>query len=592
MSSSLKKSSSQDTLRGASTPDIAKADIYDEGVVDPVYAAKSHVLNRALQEIGMGKYQWGLFAVAGFGWFSDSVWPLLTSLILSPVLLEFEFNGPFLSLASNIGLLVGAILWSFGCDIWGRKWSFNLTLFMASIFGIASGGSPNFVALAALVAVLGVGVGGNMPVDSAVFLDFVPASHQYLLTVLSIWWAIGQLVGSLVAWPLIANFSCPTDATPETCSRSQNMGWRYTVFTLGGLMLILSFVRLFAFKLFESPRYLLGHGRDAEAVAVVRQIAEYNGLGSGDTESNRGRISVEELNEAAKAVEDKMERQGKGGEVGEWRRWRVLSEESSWKMAHVRNLFGTRKMAWSTSLLIALWGIIGLASTLYNSFLPYLLASRGAQFDDATYYTTYRNQVILSITGIPGAFLAGWAVELPWFGRRGTLAISAGEYSSLLPSHHFTFLGPFLSYPLPSNVFLVLPSFTFLPFKFLLTLFLAAPAVLLHIPRLTGAFLFASTTARSSNALLGWNCGYAFNSNIMYGVLYAISPELFPAKDRGTGNGLVSTATRVFGVIAPIIALYANINTPVPVYIAGALIIAAGGMALLLPFEPRGRASI
>lgn len=50
------------------------------------------------------------------------------------------------------------------------RWSFNLTLFMASIFGIAAGGSPNFVALASLVAVLGVGVGGNMPVDSAVFL--------------------------------------------------------------------------------------------------------------------------------------------------------------------------------------------------------------------------------------------------------------------------------------------------------------------------------------------------------------------------------------------------------------------------------------
>lgn len=36
---------------------------------------------------------------------------------------------------------------------------------------------------------------------------------------------------------------------------------------------------------------------------------------------------------------------------------------------------------------------------------------------------------------------------------------------------------------------------------------------------------------------------------IMYGVLYAISPELFPAKDRGTGNGLTATATRVFGII-------------------------------------------
>lgn len=31
---------------------------------------------------------------------------------------------------------------------------------------------------------------------------------------------------------------------------------------------------------------------------------------------------------------------------------------------------------------------------------------------------------------------------------------------------------------------------------------------------LTGVFLFASTTARSSNALLGWNCGYVFHSNV------------------------------------------------------------------------------
>jgi len=78
----------------------------------------------------------------------------------------------------------------------------------------------------------------------------------------------------------------------------------------------------------------------------------------------------------------------------------------------------------------------------------------------------------------------------------------------------------------------------------------------------------------------------------MYGVLYAASPEVFPAKDRGTGNGLTATATRVFGVMAPIIAIYANLNTALPVYIAGALLFCAGGLALLLPFEPRGKASI
>jgi hypothetical protein len=35
----------------------------------------------------------------------------------------------------------------------------------------------------------------------------------------------------------------------------------------------------------------------------------------------------------------------------------------------------------------------------------------------------------------------------------------------------------------------------------------------------------------------------------MYGVLYASSPEIFPAKDRGTGNGLTATAARLFGVM-------------------------------------------
>lgn len=35
----------------------------------------------------------------------------------------------------------------------------------------------------------------------------------------------------------------------------------------------------------------------------------------------------------------------------------------------------------------------------------------------------------------------------------------------------------------------------------------------------------------------------------MYGVLYAMTPELFLTKDRGTGNALTATANRVFGVM-------------------------------------------
>jgi hypothetical protein len=36
------------------------ADLYEDASIDPAYQAKARMLNRAIQEIGMGKYQVGL----------------------------------------------------------------------------------------------------------------------------------------------------------------------------------------------------------------------------------------------------------------------------------------------------------------------------------------------------------------------------------------------------------------------------------------------------------------------------------------------------------------------------------------------------
>ncbi|KAH9954943.1 MFS general substrate transporter [Russula dissimulans] len=502
-----------------------------DGILDPTYVAKANILNDAFREIGMGRYQWHLFFLAGFGWLSDNLWPVVTGLIFTPVVNEFAFKGPFLKLGQNIGLLVGAVFWGIGSDVWGRRLSFNLTLFITGVFALAGGASPDYITLCSLAAVWSIGVGGNLPVDSAVFLEFVPPSHQYLLTVLSIWWAFGQLLGSLVAWPLIANFSCPTTSPPSPCPRSENQGWRYFLYTMGGFMLVLFVIRFFVFHLYESPKFLMGRGRDAEAVEVVHKVAQYNGTTSSLTldmlrgvEKNHPVLVVNDDSE--KSQLPAMDTSGLGT---------VRRKLNDFRWGHVASLFETRKLAWSTSLLVALWALIGLAFPLYNSFITYFLATRGADFGDGSTYITYRNQVILSVIGVPGSLLAGWTVELPYFGRRGSLAISTA---------------------------------------------------------LTGIFLFASTTARSSAALLGWNCGYSFTSNIMYGVLYAISPELFPTKDRGTGNALVAAANRVFGIMAPIIALYANLATSLPIYISASLFIVSSFIALLLPFEPRGKASL
>lgn len=39
-----------------------------------------------------------------------------------------------------------------GCDIWGRRISFNLTLLIIGVFALAAGGSPNYIALSAFAA--------------------------------------------------------------------------------------------------------------------------------------------------------------------------------------------------------------------------------------------------------------------------------------------------------------------------------------------------------------------------------------------------------------------------------------------------------
>ena len=37
------------------------------------YDRKSKVVNKALIDIGMGRYQWELFVLCGFGWFADNL---------------------------------------------------------------------------------------------------------------------------------------------------------------------------------------------------------------------------------------------------------------------------------------------------------------------------------------------------------------------------------------------------------------------------------------------------------------------------------------------------------------------------------------
>ena len=390
-----------------------------------------------------------------------------------------------------------------------------MTIGITSVFGLISASSPNFAAIGVFAALWSVGVGGNLPVDSAIFLEFLPGSHQYLLTILSVFWAFAQLLATLVAWPLLGYHTCQEKA--KTCTRSENFGWRYFMIAMGGLAMIMFCCRFFLFTLYESPKFLMGRGKDQEAVDVVHEVARRNG-----TTSQLTVADLEVFDQANQHLDTDAAA--------------ILKRRlSKINLTHVRALFATPKLALSTSLIMIIWAFIGLGFPLYNAFVPYILATRGAEYGDGSTYITYRNSVIIAVLGVPGALFGGALVQVPRFGRKGALAAST---------------------------------------------------------TLTGVFLFASTTAETSDALLGWDCAYSFMSNVMYAVLYAYTPEIFPTKDRGTGNALTATANRVFGIMAPIVAIYANLETAAPVYVSGALFIAAGLLTLALPFEPQGKASL
>jgi len=110
------------------------------------------------------------------------------------------------------------------------------------------------------------------------------------------------------------------------------MGWRYYCFTTGGLILFLWTVR-FAMPLLESPRYLMGKGRNEQAVKVVHKLAKINGKTSSLTLEH---LLVAERNNSSKMSVPPEKRDVKYIWVA---------------VRHFKGLFATPKIALSTTLL-------------------------------------------------------------------------------------------------------------------------------------------------------------------------------------------------------------------------------------------------
>ena len=178
------------------------------------------------------------------------------------------------------------------------------------------------------------------------------------------------------------------------------MGWRYLHFTCGALVLVLSVLRILVVRMVQTPRWLISQNRDAEVLNNLHKVAsDYNRSLS---------LTLEQLQSQGRIIN---------------------TEKSVWSALRLRKhfsgLFDTRKLAWSTTIIIANWFVIGMVSPLYSVFLPYYLMSRGADVGDDSNYTTWRNYAVNQVAGLIGPCIAAVLVETKFVGRRGALAIGA-----------------------------------------------------------------------------------------------------------------------------------------------------------------------
>ncbi|KAL2016987.1 hypothetical protein VTK56DRAFT_2706 [Thermocarpiscus australiensis] len=81
-------------------------------------------------------------------------------------------------------------------------YAFSMSLLICSVSAITmvAEGMPNWASLGFFIAMIEFGGGGNLILDTTVFLAFLPGDKHWAVTLLAAWWGLGQAVTGFIAW--------------------------------------------------------------------------------------------------------------------------------------------------------------------------------------------------------------------------------------------------------------------------------------------------------------------------------------------------------------------------------------------------------
>ncbi|KAL6251113.1 hypothetical protein RBB50_001321 [Rhinocladiella similis] len=143
-----------------------------ENAMDP-HERKAQLIDSELERQGMGRYQTTIFLLCGFGYLLDLLWAQAFGLIITLMQTEFGFDDTALGhifTSFSLGLTFGALVWGILVDVLGRSVAFNSTVLISAVFGTWLGAMGSYDGVLVLVALTGIGVGGNIPIDTTICL--------------------------------------------------------------------------------------------------------------------------------------------------------------------------------------------------------------------------------------------------------------------------------------------------------------------------------------------------------------------------------------------------------------------------------------
>ncbi|KAH8663152.1 MFS transporter [Tricladium varicosporioides] len=529
-------STSDSAIQTIANPDM-------EGLT--LYEKKSLLITRELNSMGMGKYQWYIWGLCGLGYFLDLLWAQAFGLIGTPLQREFGFSDSQLGnifSAFSAGLTAGAFVWGILVDIIGRRIVFNGTVLFTCTFGLCLGFPDTYSALLVIAPFCGFGIGGNIPIDTTICLEFLPQNRRFLLALLSVFQPLGVVACSGIAYGFIPTHSCAADlpschdssltSGAACCTKKSNYGWRYLMFTFGAISFLVFFLRFFVFTLQESPQYLLSKGRDEEAIKVLNNVAKINKRECKITWQTFQALSNN--NTSGTATPNDLQTPSPdlpSNKKSEPTIFNTIAKTKS-ELKRILMLFSTPTLTRLTILVWVTYAFDYWGFSIAGAFLPTILARKNSSIN-VSITETYRDYVIIYLPGIAGVALGASMVYVPRIGRKWAMVTSS---------------------------------------------------VLMGISLL----LFAAVNTQASN--VGLNAMEYFFQSMFNAVLYGWTPEAFPPGVRGTASGLASFWGRLFSIFSPLIAgclLEKSLNGPL--YLAGAGVFGCTVAILLLPGSSLGK---